>query len=196
MSLFRSFLGFGLCAALASCTPSVVRQLDPVTPPVMLWDHRPEGAEWTRRNLAALARHDTALAGSVPTDIEAWCPGYANNNLEERRAFWSGLMSAVAKYESAWNPQAVGGGGRWIGLMQISPRSAKNYGCAQTSSGALKDGATNLECAVEILAYQVARDGQVAGKGNRGIGRDWMPLRKASKRAEMADWTRSQSYCQ
>jgi len=36
----------------------------------------------------------------------------------------------------------------------------------------------------------------VAGKGNRGIGRDWMPLRKASKRAEMADWTRSQSYCQ
>jgi len=196
MSLFRSFLAFGMCGALTACVPAAVRQPDPASLPAMRWDHRPEAAKWTRQNLTALARHDAVLARSVPIDIEGWCPVYANNSLEERRAFGSGLMSAVAKYESTWNPQAVGGGGKWIGLMQISPRSAKNYGCAQTSSGALKDGATNLECAVEILAYQVARDGQVAGKGNRGIGRDWMPLRYASKRAEMADWTKSQTYCQ
>jgi hypothetical protein len=83
----------------------------------------------------------------------------------------------VAKYESTWNENASGGGGRWIGLMQISPRSAANYGCDATSVGALKDGEANLECAVEIMSTQVAKDGLVAGGGNRGIGRDWAPLR-------------------
>ena len=196
MSFFRSFLAFALSTALTGCVAAPLRQAAPASLPAMRWDHRPEAAEWTRQSLAAIARHDAVLAGAVPTDVQAWCPGYAAKSLEERRAFWSGMMSAVAEYESMWNPQAVGGGGRWIGLMQISPRSAKNHGCAQTSAGALKDGATNLECAVQILAYQVARDGQVAGKGNRGIGRDWMPLRKASQRAEVSEWTRSQSYCQ
>ena len=110
-------------------------------------------------------------------------------------AFWTGLLSAVAKYESTWNENASGGGGRWIGLMQISPRSAANYGCDATSVGALKDGEANLECAVEIMSTQVAKDGLVAGGGNRGIGRDWAPLRSGEKRAAMAAWTRAQPYC-
>lgn len=162
----------------------------------MRWDHRPEAAEWTRRSLAAIATHDGVLAARVPADIQVWCPGYDANSIEDRRAFWAGLLSAVAKYESSWNPAASGGGGRYIGVMQISPKSAKNYGCEVTSAKALKNGAANLECAVEILAYQVARDGVVAGKGNRGIGRDWMPLRKSDKRGAMAAWTSGQSYCQ
>lgn len=162
----------------------------------MRWDHRPEATEWTRRSLAAVATKDEVLASRVPADIQTWCPGYEGNSLAERRAFWVGLMSAVAKYESSWNPAASGGGGRYIGVMQISPKSARNYGCAATSSKTLKDGAANLECAVEMISYHVARDGQVAGKGNRGIGRDWMPLRKGDKRREMAAWTSAQSYCQ
>ena len=47
-----------------------------------------------------------------------------------------------------------------------------------------------------MVSYHVARDGVVAGKGNRGIGRDWMPFRKGGKRAEMAAWVATQSYCQ
>ena len=135
------------------------------------------------------------LATRVPADIETWCPGYATASLQDRRAFWAGLLSAVAKYESSWNPRSAGGGGRYIGLMQISPKSASNYRCEATSAAALKNGGANLECAVKILAYQVGRDGLVAGKGNRGIGRDWMPLRKSSQRADMAKWTRKQAYC-
>ena len=162
----------------------------------MRWDHRPEAAEWTARSLAAIARHDDVLAGRVPADIAGWCPAYEAKGIADRRVFWAGLLSAVAKYESSWNPAASGGGGRYIGVMQISPKSAKNYGCAATSAKALKDGAANLECAVEMLAYHVARDGVVAGKGNRGIGRDWMPLRKSDKRGAMAAWTSGQSYCQ
>lgn len=188
-----------LALSLTACVPTKLPLIGGLVPsftaPAMLWDHRPEAAEWTTRVLAAIARHDAALAGQVPSDIESWCPTYEANGLAERRSFWAGLISAVAKYESKWNPAASGGGGRYIGLMQISPASARNYGCGATSGAALKDGGANLECAVEIVAYHVARDGQVAGKGNRGIGRDWMPLRKASKRAEVAAWTSRQSYC-
>ena len=161
----------------------------------MRWDHRPEAAEWTDKSRAAIAAKDEVLAARVPADVTEWCPAYPEKSLDERRAFWSGLLSAVAGHESTWNPEAVGGRGKWIGLMQIAPKSAKNYGCPASSPAALKDGATNLECAVEILSYQVARDGVVAGAGNQGIGRDWAPLRNASKRVDMAAWTKAQSYC-
>ena len=145
--------------------------------------------------LAALATQDEALAGAVPADIETWCPGYETATMTERRAFWAGLMSAVARYESSWNPQAASGGGRYIGVMQISPRSAANYGCDATSAAALKDGKANLACAVEMVAHHVEKDGVAVGNGRQGIGRDWMPFRKAGTRAEIAEWTRSQSYC-
>ena len=184
---------------LTACVPVNLAGAMPgkgATQPAMRWDHRPEAAEWTQRSLAAITRHDTVLAGRVPADIQHWCPGYEGNSMAERRAFWAGLLSAVAKYESRGNPTASGGGGRYIGLMQISPKSARNYDCTVSSAGGLKNGSANLECAIEMMAPNVARDGVVAGKGNRGIGRDWMPFRKAGSRGEMAAWTSKQSYCQ
>lgn len=182
---------------LGGCADGVFvdRTKDDATP-TMGWDGRPEAAVWTATTIAAVARNDGALAGKVPGDIAAWCPGYANADLAERRAFWAGLLSALAKYESGWNPRAAGGGGRYIGLLQISPRTAAGYGCEATSSAALKDGAANLACGVRIMARQVGQDGQVAGNGRRGLGRDWGPFKVASKRASMAGWTAGQSYCQ
>lgn len=159
------------------------------------WDHHPEADTWTAAAFVAVAEKDAVLAGRVPGDIAAWCPGYAEAPLNDRRAFWVGLMSAVAKSESSFNPAAAGGGGRYVGLMQISPKTARANGCDATSAGALKDGGENLECAVEVFSRDVARDGVVAGKGNRGVGRQWMPLRKAGKRSEMAEWIASQPYC-
>lgn len=161
----------------------------------MGWDARPEAAEWTSATLAAVARYDSVLAGKVPGDIKAWCPGYAKNGLAERRAFWAGLMSALAKPESGWNPKASGGGGRYIGLLQISPQTARANGCEVGSAAGLKDGAANLACGVKIMARQVGQDGVVAGTGGRGLGRDWGPFNKATTRAGMAGWTARQSYC-
>lgn len=161
----------------------------------MGWDHRPEAAEWTERAMSAVAAQDSALAASVPADIDTWCPGYENASMTERRAFWSGLMSAVARYESSWNPTAAGGGGRYIGIMQISPASARHHGCTADTAGELKDGGANLECAADMIATGVAADGMVAGGGRQGAGRDWMPFRNAEKRAAMAAWTRAQPYC-
>jgi hypothetical protein len=165
--------------------------------PAMRWDHRQEAPEWTGLTLVAVAGEDEKLADDVPADIAAWCPGYPTATLAERRLFWVGLLSALAKHESTWNPRASGGGGKWIGLTQIAPSTARQYGCEARSSAALKDGAANLACAVEIMADNVAADGMVAGnRGTLGLGRDWAPFRKASKRADMAKWVSSQAYCQ
>lgn len=142
-----------------------------------------------------IAAQDRVLAAKVPADIEGWCPGYDDATLSERRAFWAGLLSATAKHESTWNPAASGGGGRYIGLMQISPQTARTHGCAATTASALKNGEANLACAIKIMSTQVGRDGVVAGGGNRGIGRDWGPFRSASKRNDIAGWTKSQAYC-
>jgi Transglycosylase SLT domain len=197
-------LAIGLVALglMAGCVPSdpagaALRALGMSGPdaPATRWDHRPEAPGWTSAALMAVAAEDDVLAGRVPGDIAEYCPAYPKADLADRRAFWVGLLSAIAKYESSWNPAASGGGGRYIGLMQISPRSAANYGCEATSRSALKDGSANLACAVRMVSYHVERDALVAGRGNRGVGRDWMPLRNAAKRGEIADWVGAQAYC-
>jgi hypothetical protein len=133
--------------------------------PPMRWDHRPEATIWTTKALAAIDDHSANLPGIIPADIATWCPGYAEAEEAEREAFWAGLMSALAKHESTWNPRASGGGGKWIGLLQIAPATARHYGCEATTTAELKDGASNLTCAVRIAAVQVRRDGMVAGGG-------------------------------
>lgn len=164
--------------------------------PPMQWDGQAQAPEWTKSAMQAVSEKDPVLAATVPADIETWCPGYATADLSDRRAFWVGLLSAVARHESGWNPAAAGGGGRYVGLMQISPQTARAHDCDAQSSGALKDGTANLTCAVEIFAKDVGRDGLVAGPGNRGFGRDWMPFRKDNTRADLAGWTRAQPWCQ
>ncbi len=193
--LRRSIIGMFAATSLVACVNSKPDDKMSFVAPPMQWDHHPEGAEWTESTLVALSTKDQELSERIPADIETWCPGYVEATVDERRAFWAGLLSAVARYESSWNESAAGGGGRWIGLMQISPRSAQNYGCEATSAMALKDGESNLECAVQIMSTQVAKDGMVAGAGDRGIGRDWAPLRSSEKRSAMSAWTSAQPYC-
>lgn len=172
------------CASLATTGPEIAE------PPVMRWDFRPEGAEWTQATLTALSSYGAALPAFTPADIDAYCPKYKTADADERAAFWAGLLSALAKHESTWRPEAVGGGGRWFGLVQIDPRTARGYGCKAQSGSALKDGAANLSCAVRIASRQVLKRGTVS----RGM-LDWGPFHSASKRQEMQAWTRQQPYC-
>lgn len=189
--MLKLFLGMILVTLAACARPNadggVVRVVER---PAMRWDFRPEAEIWTADTLKALRAHGAVLAKMEPGDIDAWCPAYREAGAADRRAFWAGLFSTLAKYESTWNPKAVGGGGRWIGLVQIDPRTARGYGCAAQSSAALKDGAANLSCAVRIAASQVPKYGTVS----RGM-RDWGPFYSDAKRAEMSAWTRRQDYC-
>ncbi|AMY68493.1 transglycosylase SLT domain-containing protein [Frigidibacter albus] len=197
MSAFRLPRSFALTAFvfLAACVQPVEA---PATAPVTRWDHRPEALHWTEATLTALETDGAVLATTVPADIATFCPGYATASLEDREAFWVGMLSALAKHESTWNPKASGGGGKWLGLMQIAPGTARAYKCEATSASALKDGSANLACAVKIAARQVGKDRAIVSNGSgswAGLARDWAPMRSSGKVAEMAAWTRAQPYC-
>ncbi|MGY6411828.1 MAG: transglycosylase SLT domain-containing protein [Alkalilacustris sp.] len=198
----RVALGAALAAVtlMAGCSGLTDRAARAVTPPVPVtqWDHRPEAREWTLSTMGAIASHARPLIETPLADIDTFCPGYNTASDVERKAFWVGLFSALARYESTWNPQAAGAGGRYRGLLQIFPQTARFRGCDIDSPADLFDGATNLSCAARIAAAAVQRDGVVAGSpGNwGGVAADWPPLRDAGKRARIAEFTRSQSYCQ
>lgn len=196
----RSTLPLTLPLTLVACLMAAcaTAKLPDVTTTVstMGWHAHPDADVWTAATMAAVASHDAELSLTTPADITTFCPHYPKAGLTERRTFWVGLLSATARYESGFNPKAAGGGGRYIGLMQISPSTARQSGCTAATPAALKDGTANLVCAVEIFAPHVAADGMVAGSGKRGIGRDWGPFAKASIRTDIANWTAKQSYCQ
>ncbi|WP_417726046.1 transglycosylase SLT domain-containing protein [Roseovarius sp.] len=158
------------------------------------WEHRSDAPLLTRSALSALKAHGAPLIQNVPRDIAAWCPAYTSGNASRRRAFWVGFLSALAKHESTYDPKAIGGGGRWHGLLQILPSTARGYKCRAGSGEALRHGPDNLSCAIRIMAHTVTRDG-VVSEGMRGVAADWGPLHSASKREDMQRWTRAQSYC-
>lgn len=62
----------------------------------------------------------------------------------------SKLVHAIIRYESSYNPNAVGGVGE-IGLMQIRPETAKHLGYKGTTAG-LHDPETNIRYGVKYLA--------------------------------------------
>lgn len=165
--------------------------------PSTRWDHRAGTTLWTRSALSALDGHGAALTQVVPRDIARWCPAYPQADKKQRAQFWVGLLSALAKHESTWRAEAVGGGGRWYGLLQILPATARGYGCRAKSGEALKHGPSNLSCALRIMAVTVPRDRAIALRDSRwrGVAADWGPMRSQNKQEEMARWLRSQSYC-
>lgn len=184
-----------LVFTLASCggapTPE---KLAVATQPSTLWDHRPEARIWTQTALQTLDSQGASLVNTVPADIETYCPNYAEADRDERKAFWVNFLSALAKHESTWRPEAAGGGGRWIGLLQIAPGTAQNYGCNAQSAGELKNGAMNLACGIRIMAVTVPRDGVVSA-GGRGVAADWGPFHQARKRADIQAVTRAHPAC-
>lgn len=161
------------------------------------WDFKAGSNIWTRAAMTSVGAYGDGLENIVPRDIETWCPAYTQNPPVMRRAFWVGMMSALSKHESTYNPRAVGGGDLWYGLLQIYPDTARRYGCRARTGEALKDPVENLSCAARIMAVTVARDRAVAVKDSRwrGVAADWGPMTKPRKIAEMARWTSQQTYC-
>jgi len=181
-----------------SATPPSVRPLarHPFQPAAR-WDFQRGGTRWTRAAMSAIVAHGDGLEDTIPRDIQAWCPAYPENPPHLRRAFWAGMMSALAKHESTYRPGAVGGGGLWFGLLQIYPDTARRYGCRANTGTALTDPEDNLSCAARIMAFTVRRDDAIAINDGRwrGVAADWGPMTRPGKIAEMSGWTRAQSYC-
>jgi hypothetical protein len=159
------------------------------------WDDKAQGEDWSVAAMQAIESAPRDLTDLVPADIDTWCPGYENNPPQLRAAFWVGTVSALARYESNFNPQAQGGGGAWQGLLQISPATARHYGCDATTPEELRDGKANLQCAIRIMSRTVTRDGVVAA-GDEGIAADWGPMSNDDLREQMRHWVSQQSYCE
>lgn len=196
----RGLKYMAVCLVLAACgggndDAGEVSRMVPGEIPDLRWGHLPQGSAWTSATLDAINSHGQALTQLVPRDTETWCPGYEGQSREGRAAFWAGLLSTLSKHESTWNPRAVGGGGKWFGLVQIAPATARGYGCEARSGEALKNGEANLSCAIRIIAHTAARDG-VVSEGWRGVAADWGPFHSERKRNDMISWSRAQPYCQ
>ena len=175
--------------------PSVRPQVRPNFVPTTRWGKTRTASAWARATMSAVAAQ--GLDSVVPRDIDSWCPAYAQNSPTLRRAFWVGMMSALSRHESTMNPEAVGGGGLWYGLLQILPATARGYGCRATTGEGLKNPIDNLSCAARIMGRTVKRHRAVALHDGRwrGVAADWGPMSNRSKIAEMSAWTRKQDYC-
>lgn len=183
-------LGFLLAACSSNEPEMTVEGVEPVA----LWNKKAEGTAWTRAAIAALDTHGNALVRMVPGDIETYCPAYKGADPTIRKRFWVTFLSALAKHESTWRADASGGGGQWHGLLQISPATARGYGCRAQTPGELKEGGKNLSCAVRIMSVTVPRDGVISA-GMRGVAADWGPFHQAAKRADIQAATRSYPGC-
>ncbi|MXQ06648.1 transglycosylase SLT domain-containing protein [Alphaproteobacteria bacterium GH1-50] len=161
------------------------------------WEHRGNGELWTRVALSAVETHGQPLIETVPRDIGEWCPAYSENGPEDRAAFWVGLLSTLSRYESTWNPRAVGGNGRWFGLLQIYPPTAEFRDCRVQTGEGLKRASANLNCAVRIMAITVPRDEAISVKDTRwrGVAADWGPIRTPWMQRDMKRYTSRQTYC-
>lgn len=180
-------------ALLAACQPAV----PPLEAPpeiVARWNHRAESADWNAAAMRALQTDGAAMLNLTPRDAAEFCPAYGQADAEGRAAFWVAFMSGLARYESGHRPEAAGAGGRYQGLLQISPATARFHGCDLSAARGLYDGATNLSCAVRIAARAVTRDGVMAS-GRGGMAADWPPLRDPAKRADIAGFTRDLPAC-
>jgi hypothetical protein len=167
---------------------------DPWAAPDLRWDGHPQAMRWTLAAMAALRGPGAPLIDTDPRDIAEWCPGYEAADAGQRRAFWAGLVSVLAWHESTHRPTAVGGGGRWFGLVQIAPGTARWRGCSATTAQALLDGPANLRCGVRIMGITVPRD-RVVSRGMQGVAADWGPFHSTRKREDMRSWVRAQDYC-
>ncbi|MBP1804584.1 transglycosylase SLT domain-containing protein [Rubellimicrobium aerolatum] len=179
----------------AAFAPALRPEARPVFTAEARWDGKGQGAAWSVAAMKAVEAAPRDLREMVPADIGQWCPGYERAPAHLRAAFWVGTVSALARYESNFDPRAQGGGGAWQGLLQISPATARHHGCEATSAEALRDGEANLQCAIRIMSRTVARDGVVAADGG-GIAADWGPMASAEKRESIRDWVSGQSYCE
>lgn len=180
-------------AALPACSSQINANTNAIEVATR-WDHRPEADTWNSAMMQALRTDGAEMLALTPEDIQTWCPGYDEASEEERAAFYVAFFSGLARFESTWNPRASGGGGRYRGLLQISPQTAAYHECDLPEAG-LYNGAANLSCAVRIATEAVTRDGVVAA-GRGGIAADWPPMRDAAKRNEVAEFTRALPQCQ
>lgn len=172
------------------------------------WAHMPQSDAWTALAAGSIDEIGSPLLETVPSDIVAFCPAYESLDDAGRRAFWVGLLSAMARFESGFDPSvsfderahcpscdwALTRDGRHVisrGLLQLSQESANAYrGCPVpiAEEEKLHEPALNLRCGVAIMSRLVSRDGVISRKDGQWKGGSayWSVLRPGKLEAIQA----------
>lgn len=171
-------------------------------------DVQPQLTFWTE-HLYNEVSHAHNLLTVDPKGIRHFCPNYVNLDREKRILFWTRLISIIAAYESAYNPNSTYNeptmpGVKSMGLLQLSNLSAMSpeYDCTMIgtygetklgqASENLRDPKRNLSCAVRIMDYWIGHDEVMIGIGYdekdqmywKGLARYWGTFRHPSLKDE------------
>ena len=140
------------------------------------WSDRAGTQAWTSTTLAAVRANFASFEKAK--DREDFCPGFSAATRAQREICWLRLVSAVAKFESGFNPATLykeSNGVYSVGLLQLS--SGECSGASSVS--ALKDPLKNLACGTAKMAGLIARYGYVTTADNKhGAAAYWSTLRR------------------
>lgn len=186
----------------------------------LLWEaSRAEGKDWSAflHNLIEKELANDLLGGSE--DVETFCPRYHTLNNKQRVNFWGLLISAMTKYESAFNPlsrmqettmgtdpvtkQPVYSEGllqlsyqdiQWAPYCEFDWEKDKNL-APKDPKKTILDPYKNLSCGTKIFARQIRSKRNIAVKS----GAYWavlIPGGKYTKVAEISGLTKKLPGCQ
>lgn len=159
-----------------------------------LWEGKhPDGNLWTIHTLRQIENAQQSFLDTNPTDQIIFCPNYANLSRDQRKYFWTFIISVMVRFESHFDPaatyeenfnDATGVPVVSRGLLQISFESSKAYACEFTDAEQIHDPYKNLSCGINILNKWIPADKSFAGYRSekwRGGARYWSVLRAADK---------------
>lgn len=144
---------------------------------------------WSRITLDGLDLYGQGMLSQKSIkDVTDFCPNYSKLDLQEKKEFYLGLIAAMAKFESNFNPKSQykesfkSSDGDYVvsrGLLQISKGSSQYYSCGITDANMLHDPKLNLECGIRILNKWIVKDECLACNDVawRGGARYWAVLR-------------------
>ena len=185
---------------------------------IAIWDgyRDPEGgytgADLTRITLGELDRLDQSFFDIVPRDARQWCPAFARQTNEGRKAFYLGFISGIARFETDFRAHAKHleaiSGHYSRGLLQLGQLSLSYYPESRCDVSGdprqLHDLQENLSCGAMLIDHWVRRDNYIASDGNLGeddgsyfgAARYWSTLRKGRRgHDEIMAFTRSLPVC-
>lgn len=140
-------------------------------------------------------------------DVESFCPTYYTLSYDQRVNFWAYLISAMTKYESAFNPLSrykettmgtdpiTGQAVYSEGLLQLSYQDSRNYSFCDEFDWSVDsklsptdprksilDPYKNLKCGIQILNHQVMRKNLIGV----GSGAYWAVIKSNSSYNKIA----------
>jgi hypothetical protein len=176
----------------SSCVTNPKKESQEVRVDYAAWSEIEIAKDWTRTTEILI--NNLKLNEETPNDVELFCPNYKTLKKEVKTEFWVGLISAMAKKESNFDPAAFytenfkDANGEYVvsrGLLQLSIESAnqRRYNCNLANASALHNPEANISCAANILATWIKQDKVIAktDTGNKGGARYWSVLRRNSR---------------